>query len=179
MGFAQFGLQAGSPNYAQGGVPGGGYRNRFAYSNLAFKEQSGQLWGWVDRYILPTFAPFAWAWTRRPSANPSADALQPEDAIAPGAMESKDRDLWGDFYYGYHADLELGQPEREDASYADVAYGMEPAHALHDPSARFWPSWVPNFAFPRVKADNRWTRAAGEAHRPRGRSSHYGGVHYR
>lgn len=178
MSRATFGPAAGSPNWAQGGVPYGGYRGRFAGQNRLWLAMRAFLRGDPMQEYLPTWAPFAWAWTRGwGSEHPYAEDLQPEAAIAAGSGEDAGRNIWGDYYYGYHADLHRGEPWREDASYVDAAYGASPYHALHDPSAQFWPYSVPDDAFPEEQRLNLWdlhSHSGGSA-----RVSQYGGIWYR
>lgn len=162
-----FGVAAGSPNFAQGGVPGGGLFDRFAYSNLAWRLARADLFGEPQAEILPTHAPYSWAWSRGPELD------DPEEAIAPGAAQHLSRDIWGDYYYGFYEDRLNGEPWREDASYVEAAYGAQALHALHDPSREFFGYYVPDEAFPPARHDDPWG-----AHELGAEAGGYGGTVY-
>lgn len=138
MSRATFGLEAGSPNYAQGGV-----HNRFKKNDDAWRSSRGELIGTPMMIVHPTYAPYSWAWSRKPSES----VMQPEDAIAAGSFESYDRDLWGDNYYGYKYYAAHGHAEFENASYATVPFGGDPENALFDPNQWYAHESVPNDAF--------------------------------
>lgn len=142
---APFGIAAGSPNFAQGGSG-----NRWRYDDELIRQSRGELYGEPMMQVLPSWAPYKWAF--------GDGGIQPEDAIADGAGEDLDRDLWGGFYYGYHPYLEHGYPAHfDDASYVHVAKG---AHdPLYDPDQDMWHYITPAQVQPRVDEINPWNAA--------------------
>lgn len=140
----QFGIPAGSPNWAQGDT-----HNRFAADDEIIRQSRGELFGEPMMEVLPTFAPYKWAF---------GEGLNPEDAIAAGAGESLERDLWGGFYYGYHPYLEHGYPGSWDnASYAAMPRGY--TDPLYDPDQDLWHYSVPTDTMPAVQPREPWHAA--------------------
>lgn len=188
MSRATFGIEAGSPNYANGGVPYGGAGGRFAQDNNTIKNSRAELFGEPMQEWLPTWAPQPYVWMRDPY---DEGRIQPEDAIAAGSGESDERNIWGSYYYGYYADRLAGR--EEDSSYAEVAFGADPQYALHDPSAAYFHFAVPIDSQPMPVDDpyDEWNEQAGGNAQDRSdpffvdtdplaaRTSYYGGVEYR
>jgi hypothetical protein len=154
---ACFGLQAGSPNFAQGGSG-----NRWRYDDELIRQSRGELFGEPMMEVLPTFAPYKWAF--------GGDTMQPQDAIAAGAGESLERDLWGGFYYGYHPYAEHGYPAAfDDASYTSMAIGY--TDPLFDPDQDMWHYVAPIDSQPQVHEHNPYHAAIARAI-GRGRTTH-------
>lgn len=152
----QFGIAAGSPNWAQGGTP-----NRFRFDDELIRRSRGELYGEPMMEVLPSWAPYKWAF---------GDGLDPEEAIAAGAGESMDRDLWGGFYYGYHPYRDHGYPEAyDDASYTAIAHGY--TDPLGDPDQDLWHYAAPSDIQPQVHETQPWHAAFVRQH-ARGRSHH-------
>lgn len=154
---APFGIPAGSPNWAQGRSG-----NRWRYDDELIRQSRGELYGEPMMEVLPTFAPYKWAF--------GGTGMQPEDAIAAGSGEELDRNLWGGFYYGYHPYLDHGYPaEYDNASYATMPVGY--TDPLFDPNQDLWHYGAPSDIMPQVKSRDPWhaafTRAIG-----RGRKTH-------
>jgi hypothetical protein len=140
---APFGVAAGSPNYAQGGSG-----NRFARQDSIIRLSREALSGRGEQETLPTFAPYAWAWSQ-------GTGMEPEDAIAAGSGESLRRNIWGGFYYGYHPYEDQGYGRGSDnASYADMPIGY--TDPLFDPDQDLWHYAVPSDAQPQVKERQPW-----------------------
>ena len=154
---APFGIPAGSPNWAQGDSG-----NRFRYDDELIRQSRGELFGEPMMEVLPTYAPYKWAFGN--------GGNQPEEAIATGAGERLDRDLWGGFYYGYHPYAEHGYPaEWDDASYTTVATGY--TDPLFDPDHDLWHYSAPEDIMPQVQQLNPWHAAHARAD-ARGRATH-------
>jgi hypothetical protein len=166
---APFGIAAGSPNFAQGESG-----NRFAMQDEAIRLSRTELSARGEQETLPTWAPYKWAFGDR--------AMEPEDAIAAGAGESDDRDLWGGFYYGYHPYAEHGYPASWDnASYGDMPMGYN--DPLLDPAGDMWQYEMPVDAQPQVQQRGPWhaafmrTAANGSIHPSRSGAGYGGGDH--
>lgn len=142
---APFGVAAGSPNFAQGGSG-----NRWRYDDEIIRQSRAELFGESMMEVLPTWAPYKWAF--------GDGGMQPEDADPYGAGASMDRDLWGGFYYGYHPYAAHGYPhEYDNASYTEIAKGYN--DPLYDPDQDLWHYGVPLEAQPEVPEVDPWKSA--------------------
>lgn len=145
----QFGIEAGSPNFAQGGTP-----NRFALDDELIRQSRGELFGEPMMEVLPTFAPYKWAF--------GDDGMEPEDAIAAGSGESLDRNLWGGTYYGYHPFRDHGyDPSFDQVSHASL--GVSYLDPYGDPDQDLWHYGVPVEAQPKVQLLDPWHTAFARA----------------
>lgn len=152
----QFGPAAGSPNWAQGDTP-----NRFRFQDEVIRQSRGELYGEPMMQVLPTYAPYKWAF---------GEGLYPEDAIAAGAGELLDRNLWGGTYFGYHPYRDHGYPAGADnASYAAMPRGY--TDPLYDPDQDLWHYGVPSDAQPELQDRDPWD-SAHRRQAMRGRSHH-------
>lgn len=152
----QFGVEAGSPNFAQGGT-----FNRFAYDDEIIRQSVPETSGVALAQYLPTFAPYAWAF----GGGDTPETMQPEDANPFGAGERLDRNLWGGFYYGFHPYRDHGYDgDLDDASYATLGVGY--ADPLYDPNQDMWHYGVPVESQPQIRVLAPWHAATARSMAP-------------